>query len=57
MANRVVHPWKRTEIDRGYQRRVAAAVAREEYTPPGTKPNPTDPEKVHARKAARTVTP
>ena len=53
MADRIVHPWKRTEIDRGHQRRVTSAVARGEYTPPGTKPNPTDPDKVRVRKAAR----
>jgi hypothetical protein len=37
--HRTVHPWKRTDIDRGYQRRVARAKERGEWTPPGTKPN------------------
>lgn len=40
--HRIVHPWKRTEIDRGYQRRVARAIERGEFTPVGTKPNPQE---------------
>ena len=52
-AKRIVRPWKHTENDRGYQRRVAAAVARGEFTPPGTKPNTMDPEKVERRKVLR----
>jgi len=52
-AKRTVHPWKRTEIDRGYRSRVERAVARGEFTPPGTKPNPTDPAKVRGKIAAR----
>jgi hypothetical protein len=52
-AKRTVHPWKRTEIDRGYRSRVERAVARGEFTPPGTKPNPTNPDKVRGKKAAR----
>ena len=33
---RIVHPWKHTERDRNYQRRVLAAQERGEYTPPGS---------------------
>jgi hypothetical protein len=53
MAGRIVHPWKRSEIDRGYRGRVERAVARGEFTPPGTKPNATDPDKVRGKIAAR----
>lgn len=53
MAGRIVHPWKRSEADRGYRGRVERAVARGEFTPPGTKPNATDPAKVRGKIAAR----
>ena len=53
MAGRVVHPWKRSEIDRRYRGRVERAVARGEYTPSGTKPNAMDPDKVRGKIAAR----
>jgi hypothetical protein len=36
-SKRVVHPWKRTEIDRGYRVRTERAVDRGEFTPVGTK--------------------
>ena len=52
-AKRTTHPWQGTKSDRGYQRRVVAAIVRREYTPPGTKPNATDPEKVRGKRAAR----
>lgn len=51
-AKRTVHPWKRTELDRGYRSRVERAVARG-GTPPGTKPNATNPDKVRGKIAAR----
>ena len=52
-AKRTVHPWKRTETDRGYRGRVERAVARGEFTPAGTKPNSTDPAKTCGKVAAR----
>lgn len=52
-AKRTVHPWKRTETDRGHQRRIAAAIERREYSPPGTKPNAMDSEKVKRRKVLK----
>lgn len=52
-AKRIVHSWKRTENDRGYQHRVADAIARGEFTPPGTKPNTMDPAKVERRKVLK----
>lgn len=52
-AKRTVHPWKRTEADRGYRGRVERAIARGEVSPPGGKPNATDPDKVRGKIAAR----
>lgn len=52
-TKRTTHPWKHTGSDRGYQRRIAAAVERRQYTAPGMKPNAMDPEKVRGKRAAR----
>uniref|UniRef100_A0A6M3JHM1 Uncharacterized protein n=1 Tax=viral metagenome TaxID=1070528 RepID=A0A6M3JHM1_9ZZZZ len=43
----------RAEGDRGYRGRAERAIARGEYTAPGTKPNATDPAKVRGKLAAR----
>lgn len=51
-AKRTVHPWKHTEIDRGYRGRVEPCVCGE-FTPPGTPPNATNPDKVRGKIAAR----
>jgi hypothetical protein len=51
--HRLVHAWKRTEIDRGYQTCVARAIERGGFTPPGTKPEPMAPDKVLRKRTAR----
>jgi hypothetical protein len=53
MVARLVRPWKRSEADRGYRGRVERAIARGEFTPPGTKPNATNPAKVERRKVLK----
>jgi len=48
-------PWRRTDNDRGYQRRVERAKARGEYTAPGTQPNARDAGKVARKRSARNL--
>lgn len=55
---RLVAPWRRIigtgkGADRGYTARCQRAIERGSFTPPGTKPNATDPAKVERKRAAR----